>query len=122
MTNTASKWNEPSPLPIDAEALDALINVALLGAYNLDMSAGQGLRTQLGMMVNNTLGADGVIDPSLVDRIAAKVYEFAAFDLGIEIARRIIAHPLADHRASMRESLVAAITDARNVIAAEQAS
>ena len=119
MTTTTSADAPQAPSPIDTQALDALINNALLGAYDLDMSAGEAFRTQLDMMIDTALNREGAIAVGIADRTAAKVYEFAAFDLGIEIARRIIADPLADHRAAMQESLAAAIKDARALVAVE---
>ena len=122
MTTTISADTPQAPSPIDSQALDALINNALLGAYDLDMSAGQALRTQLDMMIDNALDQEGKIAVGIADRIAAKVYEFATFDLGIGIARRIIADPLADHRTAMRESIAAAIKDARALVVVEGGS
>jgi hypothetical protein len=94
---------------ITAGALDGLINNSLTNGDLIEDGYEAFHRT-----VRHLAGSD--------KELAARVETYSGFKLGVEIARRIIQAPLADHGEALKELIGAAVAEEREYLAEEHSA
>lgn len=99
MTKTTSNLAQPIPAAIDAGALDALINHALSSSFSSEL--GVSAEDAIFNIVFRHAGDD--------TELRSRVMTHSGFALGVEIARRVIQAPLADHSEDLKELVLTTI-------------